>query len=154
MKRIIQYSTIICCLFVINNSFSQTTEQLVKAYLHQSADTFNLTEDDLKEWKIYQSYEGDKSKITHVYGVQMYKELEICNTDFNLHIVEGNEVLKFQNNFISNLISKTQNTPTAPKLSSVEAVNTIAGLLNLNLTEEVSVLKIPIGTEQKQLLSS
>lgn len=154
MKRIIQYSTIICCLFVINNSFSQTTEQLVKAYLYQSADRLNLTEDDLKEWKIYQSYEGDKSKITHVYGVQMYKGLEISNTDFNLHIVEGDEVLKFQNNFISNLISKTQNTPTAPKLSSVEAVNTIAGLLNLNITEEVSVINTPIGAEQKQLLST
>lgn len=153
MKKVVQYAILVCCMFVTNISFSQTTDQLVEAYLYQSASRLGLSEQDLSEWKINQSYEGEKSKITHVYGIQMHNGLEICNTDFNLHIVEKNEVLQFRSNFISNLAAKSMDTQTRPGLTPKETIKKVARQLNLNLTESLSLVSQPSGLEQKQTWS-
>jgi hypothetical protein len=113
--------------FVYGLAFSQNPRQKIQDYLNVNKAKFNLSNSDISDWSINGEGNSKTTKIVNYYIKQSFQGIEIHNTVSNVWI-KSNEVVNFQNAFISNISSKTNNV--TPNLSVTEALN--SAIVNLN----------------------
>ena len=114
-------------IFVYGLAFSQNPRQKIQDYLNVNKAKFNLSNSDISDWSINGEGNSKTTKITNYYIKQSFQGIEIHNTVSNVWI-KSNEVVNFQNAFISNISSKTN--IVTPNLSVTEALN--SAIVNLN----------------------
>jgi len=141
-------------LLVISNCLAQNSEVLTRAYFEQIATANNFSSTDISEWIIKSESTSSNSKIHHIYGTQLHNGIEIYAANFGLHIINENEVVKFNNTFVSGLAQKAQFAKSIPQISAIQAVQYGIDDLNLNNTKAISVTDSPFGQALEQKLSA
>ena len=150
----IKYFFYLISFFTVADCLSQNSEDIVRAFFEQNASMNNLTNNDIEDWIITSENVSKSSKILHIYGNQRFNEIEIDGADFGLHVINENEVVNFNTNFISGLSQKAQLTEERPTISAIEAVKSAIKQLNLTNNKSVVVVEQAEGKNLKQLISA
>jgi extracellular elastinolytic metalloproteinase len=75
-------------------------------YMLESGKSMGMTSEDIKNLKVNYEYQTDHNKLTHLYLIQTYKDIELHNGIINFNIMPNDEVLYVGNNGIVDLKSK------------------------------------------------
>ena len=70
----------------------------INSYLNDVKTQYNITDDDVSDLVINKEYYSSKTKITHVYLTQRYKNIEIFNSETSIAI-KDDKVFYFANRF-------------------------------------------------------
>ena len=114
-------------VFVYGLAFSQNPRQKIQDYLNVNKTKFNLSNSDISDWSINGEGSSKATNIANYYIKQSFQGIEIHNTVSNVWI-KSNEVINFQNAFISNVSTKTNSV--SPNVGVTEAIN--SAIVNLN----------------------
>lgn len=140
------------CVLISATTFGQDKLSIAIDHIKQSANEYNLSEDDLSDWVITDQYMSKKSGVEHIYFRQRYNGIEINNANLSIHITDDNEILKINNHFIANLESKINNSIYS--INAKQAIESVAKQLNYSIKKPIIPLKIPQGKDKKGLYSS
>ncbi len=149
MKQITQSKTkifkIFFLFFVITQlSFSQNKDlinhehgELIIEWLKKNKNNYNLSNNDISEIKVEDSYYSKKTQITHIYINQYYQGIKIHNALTNIAI-RNNAVFNVSNGFISQINFKANTT--APKINAETAIFLAANALELSDSKGIKLL--------------
>ena len=115
-------------LFLSAVTFGQNNNDVIKTYLSDNLERFDLVASDIVEWKITNEVFSKQSKVTNVYIQQLYKGIPIFNAVSNISI-KDNKVIFSGNSFVRNISSKVNGT--IPVLNAKAAITQTASQLKL-----------------------
>jgi Zn-dependent metalloprotease len=115
-------------LFLSAVTFGQTNNDVIKSYLSDNLEKFDLVASDILEWKITNEVFSKQSKVTNIYIQQLYKGIPIFNAVSNISI-KDNKVIFSGNSFVRNISLKVNGT--IPVLNAKAAITQTASQLKL-----------------------
>ncbi len=118
--------------------YSQNYRSIVKTYLDNNIQEYNLVEEDVNEWIITNEVYSEKSEVTHIYIQQAYKGIPINGAVGNFSI-KDNEIRYAKNSFISNISTKANSI--SPIITPERAIEKGAAGLNLGVTSAISLIE-------------
>ena len=139
-----------CVLFIRIQGFllasnylaAQSLELIVQEQLNATAESFNLSAQDISEWNITDQHTSENSGVLHIYIRQQYQGLEIVGANAALHLIGKNEPLSFHNNFVPNAaINISQTNANTTILSAIEAVTSVADQLGYRVSKALEIIK-------------
>lgn len=110
----------------------------INSYLNDVKTQYNITDDDVSDLVINKEYYSSKTKITHVYLTQRYKNIEIFNSETSIAI-KDDKVFYFANRFQSDVSAKINTT--SPNLSAEQAIRKAAVHFKLPSPNNLEVVK-------------
>ncbi len=119
-------------------------------YLEDNRQTYQLTPEDLAGAVVTDHYTDDHNGVTHLYLTQRHAGIEVHEGVLSVHL-RGDEVVHVASRFVPKLAARV-NTAT-PGLSAVHAVEEAARLLDLPLTEPLTVEASKAGAAREVTLS-
>jgi uncharacterized repeat protein (TIGR01451 family) len=93
-------------LFLGSITFAQKTidaEQIAFTYLKKNAPAWQLTEADIADVAVQQTYQTVHNGVWHVYLLQRHAGIEVFNAISNINILANGDILLANNRFVSNL---------------------------------------------------
>ncbi|OAD20350.1 elastinolytic metalloproteinase Mep, partial [Candidatus Thiomargarita nelsonii] len=120
-------------------------------YLNENQAFLGLSQADLSDKVVKDQYVTQHNGVTHIYLRQEYNGIELFNGDIAIHIAKDGSVIKVNNQFVPNL-SQAVNT-TKPFISAIQAVQSTAQHLGLNLTTDLVIQENLGGTEKSVILT-
>jgi Zn-dependent metalloprotease len=120
-------------------------------YVRTHTSELGLVPGDVADIVVSDVYTSQPSGVTHVYLAQRYLGIEVYNGLINVNVMPDGRILYVGNRFASNL-AKNVNT-TQPGLTAVQAVQTTADQLSLQLTEPLNVVETIGGPDRSMVLS-
>jgi len=141
------------CFFSLTALMAQSNEVKTQLYIEQTASQYDLSESDIQDWIITAQHTSKQSGITHVYGIQQYKGVDIHGATFGLHFFDNNKVVSFDSKFENDLEARIRNGKKRSLISSTKAVEYAARELGLKTTTPLEVISPAQGPTQKQVLT-
>ena len=134
-------SLVICFLFTPVLLFSQESlmQASVEQYLQSNLSELSLSQDDIKDYKIYREYESKQTKLTHVFIQQYFEGTPIHQAEIRLHWREDIGWLQTQNTFVENL--NAQNIQSTTFINEIEAIKQACSALNINYSKPNRIAK-------------
>lgn len=117
--------------------------RIAQTHIQNAAKTLNLSQEDVQNLYISNTYITKHNQVQHVYLLQTVNEVPVHNGTFGVHIKDG-EVLHFTSNGIANIANKTNATST--NLSVEEAILSAAKQLGYSSTERLE--RLPFDSKQ------
>ena len=114
--------------------------KLAIAHVVKNAKQLNLTEQDVKNMLVDDTYTTDHNGLTHVFLIQQHQGIELSNGLINVNVLPSGEILSLGNRFMNNLANRINET--APTLSPQAAVEAACKHLNVALPQGGLVSKI------------
>jgi Zn-dependent metalloprotease len=115
-------------LFLSAATFGQNNNDVIKSFLSDNLEKYDLVASDIEEWKVTNEIFSKQSKVTNVYIQQVYKGIPIFNAVSNISI-KDNKVIFSGNSFVRNISSKVNST--IPVLNAKAAITQTASQLKL-----------------------
>jgi len=134
MKKI----TLLFFLLTSMLQFSQEPIDKIKNYVNENKVKFGLTSQDISDLVIVNDFSSETTGINNYHVKQRISGIEVFNSDSNFWI-KNNEVINGGEEFISNLIQKT-NTST-PSLSVTDALMGVLSQIGENQLNSVQILE-------------
>ena len=131
---------------------SGTPLEIVQNYLDSHRTDYGLTAADLADVIVTNQYTDDHNGVTHIYMRQRYQGIEVATANLSANVTADGSIINLYSGFVGNL-ADVVNTTTAD-LSAVAAVTAAAGELGLVISEPLTVLESPSGSDSYTLLSS
>ena len=118
-------------LFLILFSFqsfsqSQRTLDIALQHLEQKRQDFQLTQQDISNYKISDHYASKHNGVTHVYLQQQYAGINLQNALININILPNEKVLNMGNRFVVDLASKINTT--VPTIEPTDALQKVVAM--------------------------
>ena len=132
MKKI---TSLLMILFTVVG-FSQDYKGKIQTYLSANKDKLQLTNSDINDWIVENTFNSDVTGIENYHVVQRYQGIEIYRAITNFSIKNG-EVFYVGNRFVSN-VDKKINT-TTPVLNVVDAITKANQWLNVTLAFPIAI---------------
>ncbi|AIJ36806.1 T9SS-dependent M36 family metallopeptidase [Flavobacterium psychrophilum] len=118
--------------------FSQAPIEKIQTYMNENRSKLALTNQDLSDLVIVNTFSSEATKINNYHVKQRYKGVEIYNSDSNFWIKNG-EVIKGGEDFIQNIASKTNSA--TPSISVIDGFSKALAQLNESPINGVQILK-------------
>ncbi|WP_055446986.1 T9SS-dependent M36 family metallopeptidase [Lacinutrix mariniflava] len=118
-----------------NDLASNEFGSLIQNWLDQNKEKHNLTENDLSNLLVTDSYFSKKTRINHVYVNQAYQGLKIHNAKSSIAIKDNN-VFYYANGFIQNIAAKVNTV--SPVISAEDAISAVVNEYNLGSISNMS----------------
>ncbi len=99
-----------------------TIDIAIKHYQEQRAD-YDLTEQDISNYRISDNYSSRHNGVTHIYLQQQYENISVIPAISNFNILANGEVLSMNNRFIRDLATKVNTT--TPSITPEEAIASV-----------------------------
>jgi hypothetical protein len=113
--------------FVCALGFSQDPIEKIQSYLNTNKSELGLTTADISDWSVKSTGSSKATEIDNYYLVQNHHGVEVFNSVSNLWYKKNN-VVNFQNSFISNLSTKINTTlPALPVLDAFSSALSALG---------------------------
>ena len=142
------------CFFSLTALMAQSNDVKTQLYIEQTASQYDLSETDIQDWIITSQHTSKQSGITHVYGIQQFKGIEVHNATFGLHFFNQNKVVAFDTKFISDLSDKISSSNRSASISAQKAVELAAKELGLKSDVKFEILSAPQGIERRQTIEA
>ena len=151
-QLLVKTRLLLCALLLVSLSVQSQDDVklLAKPHIEQNTAKYNLTADDIKEWSISNHHVSKQSGIHHIYGNQQLNGIDIYQATFSLHLQDNQTVVAYHNNFITNLNNASANVTNKANLTAVDALQSAARNLNLELTHPI-IISEDISAHQKKL---
>jgi extracellular elastinolytic metalloproteinase len=117
--------------------------KLALAHVLKNAKQLNLTEQDVKNMLVEDTYTTDHNGLTHVFLIQQYQGIELSNGIINVNVLPSGEILSLGNRFVNNLANRINETN--PTISPQAAVEAACKHLNVTLPQGGLVSKLKQG---------
>ncbi len=130
------------------SSGSENAEQTALDYLHANLATFGLTEADVADVVVTNSYRSDHNGVSHVYLRQRLDGLEVAGANMTVNVGREGDVLFVGNRFVS-----LGSVSGDASLGAVAATTEAASELGLDPTKEFTVLDRGAGAARATELS-
>ncbi|WP_134395833.1 T9SS-dependent M36 family metallopeptidase [Flavobacterium psychrophilum] len=118
--------------------FSQAPIEKIQTYMNENRSKLALTNQDLSDLVIVNTFSSEATKINNYHVKQRYKGVEIYSSDSNFWIKNG-EVIKGGEDFIQNIASKTNSA--TPSISVIDGFSKALAQLNESPINGVQILK-------------
>jgi extracellular elastinolytic metalloproteinase len=132
---------LVVLLLAANALYAQKTmdaEAIARQHLSQNAKTWQLTDADISDVGIQQSYTTDDNGLTHVYLTQQRNGIEVYNAIVNVNVTKEGTVIYAGNRFVANLkVNASQ-----PAITAGSAIAIIAQSLGMSVAKEPTPLSI------------
>ncbi|WP_299114840.1 BspA family leucine-rich repeat surface protein [uncultured Winogradskyella sp.] len=139
MKNSLHYCLIFgFYLFSLSFVSGQNINQLAKEHIVQNKAQYNLTDDDIKEFRITKNYVSSLSGVRHVHGIQQHNGIDIDQANFSMHLKDG-KIFKYTNNFEPNLNSKITGRSNVSSNSSLNTLKRILPELGITNYGTISI---------------
>ena len=109
----------------------------------KNAKQLGLTEQDVKDMLVEDSYTTDHNGLTHVFLIQQHQGIELANGIINVNVTPNGAVLSLGNRFMRNLSGFTN--ATVPQLTPQQAIEAACQHLNVTLPKAGLVVKTKIN---------
>lgn len=129
-KLCLAYYLLFTTLYLSLPVQAQKEAEKIKSYLQTNAKTYHLSANDLKEMSISSAYRSPTTGWYHVYYNQVYQSIEVFNGMLNVTYA-NNDVAHVGNTFVEDLPAKIEGNNTFTQLSPANAIDKVAGHLNL-----------------------
>jgi extracellular elastinolytic metalloproteinase len=126
--KINKFFLLVSILLLSAATFGQNNNDVIKSYLSDNLEKYDLVASDIEEWEITNEIFSKQSKVTNVYIQQLYKGIPIFNAVSNISI-KDNKVVFSGNSFVRNISSKINGT--IPVLNAKAAIIQTASQLKL-----------------------
>jgi extracellular elastinolytic metalloproteinase len=136
----------IFCFFAYSSVAQKDTKpnpdavKLAIAHVVKNAKQLNLTEQDVKNMLVDDSYTTDHNGLTHVFLIQHHQSIELANGIINVNVMPNGEILSMGNRFMNDLANRINET--TPTLSPQAAVEAACKHLNVALPQGGLVSKL------------
>jgi extracellular elastinolytic metalloproteinase len=114
--------------------------KLALAHVAKNAKQLNLTEQDVKNILVEDSYTTDHNGLTHVFLIQQHQGIELTNGLINVNVMPSGEILSMGNRFMPDLANRINGT--TPTLSPQAAVEAACKHLNVALPQGGLISKL------------
>lgn len=121
------------CLCTVLTAQVQDPISIAQSYVATQQTQWQITEEDIRELKVSDSYVSQHNKVSHVYFLQRYKGIEVHNGVININILPNGKVFFAGFNGIPNLPSKVNTTK--PTLTAQDALTKVAAHLGYSAPE-------------------
>lgn len=122
----------------------QSVEPIAQKYLLEHQSELGLTQTDIQNWIVSDSYTSSHNQVQHLYIRQTHQDIEIFNAVANFNIWQG-RVVSMGNRLERDVASRV-NTAQA-SLSPIQAIQAAANHLGLTASEPISAIQ-PISTQE------
>ncbi|WP_055435996.1 T9SS-dependent M36 family metallopeptidase [Lacinutrix algicola] len=116
-----------------NNEFGSQ----IQNWLNQNKEKYDLTENDLSNLIVSNSFFSKKTKINHVYVNQAYQGIKIHNAISSV-AVRDNNVFHYNNGLVQNVASKVN--AITPVINAQEAIQLVADNYNLGSVSNLELI--------------
>lgn len=130
-------------LFLFTGQLIAQNEMLLRSFLNENREAMGLTESDISDWVIYDSYTSEHNRVSHIYIRQRYNGIEIYNAVANFNLKDG-KVLSMGDRLIRKLSSKVKSNSAS--ISPLDAIHLAANKLNLTISESPRALE-PVSSQ-------
>ena len=143
-KKYLSLIKFLILIFFSQNISAQTLlknsvyKSQINSYLEEVKTQYSLTGSDLSDLIISKEYYSSKTKITHVYLVQRYQNIEIFNSETSVAL-KDNKVFYYSNRLQPDVLGKI-NTIT-PNLSAEQAIDKAATHFSLGSLGSLNILE-------------
>lgn len=121
--------------------------QIAMNYLRAHRFELKLTLDDLADVVVKNRYVSQHNGVTHLYLRQRLDGIELFNGDININIMADGRILNLGNRFVSDLRSRVKQ-PRQPSLDAITTLRSVAGQLNLAVTQPLVATSAARGVDQ------
>jgi len=143
-KKYMNLIRILILIFFSQNFNAQTPlaksvyKSQINSYLDKVKSKYNLANKDFSDLIISKEYYSSKTKITHIYLVQRYRNIEIFNTETSVAL-KDNKVFYYANRLLPDVSEKINKI--TPNLSAEQAIEKAAKHFNLKSPYNLDVLE-------------
>jgi extracellular elastinolytic metalloproteinase len=127
-------------LFATNGTAQKSFDatQIALNHLKLTAKAWQLTDADVADVAVQNTYKSDHNGVTHVFLMQQFGGIEVYNALCNVHVLPSGEVLYAGNRFVSHL----KVNATKPILTPSKALSIAAYDVGLSFSEKIPPLSI------------
>lgn len=131
--------------------FSQDSSIDIPALLKAHQKMIGISEKDISEYAVADTYTTDMLQVTHVYLQQQHKAIDVFNGILNLNIKDGN-IVSYGNRWVSDISERSPDQ--LPSLDVFSAIQRAADNLGIDNVQPIirSAEKNELGQETKFLL--
>ncbi|MFN8442834.1 MAG: M36 family metallopeptidase [Caldilineaceae bacterium] len=126
--------------------------QIALNYLHTNRFELKLTLDDLADIVVKDRYVSQNNGVTHLYLRQRLDGIELFNGDININVMPDGRILNLGNRFVSDLRSRVKQQQ--PGIDAIATLRSVAGQLNLAVTQPLVATSAARGVDQVTEVSS
>lgn len=126
--------------------------QIALDYLRAHRFELKLTLDDLADIVVKDRYVSQNNGVTHLYLRQRLDGIEVFNGDININVMPDGRILNLGNRFVSDLRSRVKQQQ--PGFDAIAALRSVAGQLNLAVTQPLVATSSARGVDQITEVSS
>ncbi len=120
-------------------------------YLNQIKESLGLSGEDLADLIVSDRYVSRHNGVTHLYLRQRFAGIEVFNANININIARDGSIINLGSSFVPNLRAAVNTT--TPSLSAIQAVESAARHLGLEIVEPLTVQQTLDGPAQQLLLN-
>ncbi|PWT87424.1 MAG: metalloprotease [Acidobacteria bacterium] len=121
-------------------------------FLKQNKGRLKVIDQDIDALKVTDQYSDAQSGATHIYLRQAFAGIEVFNANANVSIAKDGSIINAHGSLISGLARTINNR--VPAISAIEAAQTAAQYLELNITEPLVTISGRTGPAEETVLSS
>ena len=121
--------TVCSWLLLLNIIVAQSAENTALDYLQSNLSKLNLTENDVRNYRVSDEVYTKHNGVTSIYLIQQHQQTDVFEAMINVNILPNGEILSMGNKFISNLAEKINNTQ--PQISMEAAVTAVQQNFNI-----------------------
>ena len=125
-------------IIISTNSFAQKEGAPVKQWIISNAKSLHLSELDLEEMAITNSY-TTSNQLTFAYLQQFYKRIKVHNAIYSICMNKSGKLLSNNSRFIAN-IEKKATQSTTPSITAVDGVLKAAAYLKLSNPADLKII--------------
>ncbi len=141
----LKYFVLFIQMFFIFSAFSSELQtqlneknNIARNYLLDHLSELGITENDINDAVIQNSYISKNNGLTHIYMRQFYSGIEVHNHDLQIHLNKDNSIFLINNNFIPNVSAK--GLQVRPKIKVIDAIHKALNSLN-SMNRSVHLLR-------------
>ncbi len=121
-----------------------SVEPIAKKYLLEHQTELGLSQADIENWVITDSYTSSHNQVQHLYIRQTHQDIEIFNAVANFNIWQG-RVMNMGDRLERNVATRINTVQ--PSLTPFQAIEAAANHLGLTATEPIAAIQ-PISTKE------
>lgn len=116
------YTVFFAFLLISSIAFGQDNqrESTAQAYILNNTESLEVSEDDVSDLIITDSYTSSHNGVTHIYFNQAYNGIPIRNAIANINLTKDDQIVYVGNRLVSDLEARIEHT--VPQINAVDAL--------------------------------